>query len=304
MSTSKLENNMSVCANCGKGEESSINLKSCTACKLVKYCSRGCQIAHRSQHKKECKKRAKELHDEKLFKHPPPEEDCPICMIRLPMLASGTVYMACCGKLICRGCVYAFQSRVTKKEHDVCPFCRTPPPISYEERIKRLEKRMGMNDAMAISSMGAYYDGGLIGLQQNRIKALELWHRVAELGCALAYSCIGTAYKNGWGVEVDEKKAKKYWESAASGGCLKARHNLGRLEVKEGNVERALKHFMIAVRDGNSDSLQNIKHMCKHGFATKEDYAKALQFHQTYVDEIKSDQRDEAVAYKDEWKYY
>ena len=60
-----------VCANCGKGEEASINLKSCTACKLVKYCNRDCQIAHQPQHKRECKKRAKELYEEKLFEQPP-----------------------------------------------------------------------------------------------------------------------------------------------------------------------------------------------------------------------------------------
>ena len=61
------DDNVSICANCGK--EGS-NLKSCTACKLVKYCNRECQIAHRPQHKKVCKKRAAELHDEKLFKQP------------------------------------------------------------------------------------------------------------------------------------------------------------------------------------------------------------------------------------------
>ena len=74
-----------ICANCGKGEESSNGLKACTACKLVKYCNRECQIAHWPQHKKQCKKRAAELHDEKLFKQPPLEYgDCPICFQRLP----------------------------------------------------------------------------------------------------------------------------------------------------------------------------------------------------------------------------
>ena len=34
------------CANCSKGEECSGDLKSCTACKLVKYCNQDCQIAH------------------------------------------------------------------------------------------------------------------------------------------------------------------------------------------------------------------------------------------------------------------
>ena len=41
-----------ICANCGKGEEGANSLKACTACKLVKYCNRECQIAHRSQHKR------------------------------------------------------------------------------------------------------------------------------------------------------------------------------------------------------------------------------------------------------------
>jgi len=91
---SKTKSTSAVCANCGKSEEDSINLKSCTACKLVKYCNRDCQAAHRSQHKKACKKRAKELHDEMLFKQPPPDEDCPICMIRLPSLATGRTYMS------------------------------------------------------------------------------------------------------------------------------------------------------------------------------------------------------------------
>jgi len=51
----------STCANYGKGEEESNNLKSCVACKMVKYCNRDCQIAHRPMHKKACKKRAAEL---------------------------------------------------------------------------------------------------------------------------------------------------------------------------------------------------------------------------------------------------
>ena len=69
---------MSACANCGKGEDEDTNnstLKACTACKLVKYCNRECQIAHRSKHKKACRKRAAEIRDEELFKQPPPKED-------------------------------------------------------------------------------------------------------------------------------------------------------------------------------------------------------------------------------------
>ena len=42
------------CANCGKGEGS--ELKSCGACKIVKYCNAACQVAHRPQHEEECRK--------------------------------------------------------------------------------------------------------------------------------------------------------------------------------------------------------------------------------------------------------
>ena len=50
------------CTNCGKGD--GCELKRCTGCKLVIYCSRDCQVAHRPQHKKSCKKRSAELRDE------------------------------------------------------------------------------------------------------------------------------------------------------------------------------------------------------------------------------------------------
>jgi hypothetical protein len=53
--------------NCGKAEDIEAKLKACLACRLVKYCSRDCRIAHRPQHKKPCRKRTAELYDEELF---------------------------------------------------------------------------------------------------------------------------------------------------------------------------------------------------------------------------------------------
>ena len=95
------------CANCGKGEENSGELKACAACKLVKYCNRDCQIAHRSLHKKACKKRAAELHEEALFKEHPPREDCPICFLPLPLDLGQSTFQSRCGKMICSGCIIA-----------------------------------------------------------------------------------------------------------------------------------------------------------------------------------------------------
>ena len=269
------------------------------------YCNAACKKKHRHKHKKECERRVAELHDEKLFKQPPPLEDCPICMIRLPLLGTGKMYMACCGKLICSGCshapVFDHQGNTVA---DLCPFCRTPAPVTVEEAIKRVKKRVKLNDPIGISDLGSYYAEGLYGLPQNIAKALELWHRAAELGHADAFYSIGNAYKIGRGVVRDEKKAVYYSELAAMSGAAQARHNLGCSELNAGNKAKALKHWMFAAKDGCAGSLRNIKRMFKDGHATKDDYANALRSYQAYLDEVKSDQRDEAAAAKDIYKYY
>ena len=74
--------------------------------------------------------------------------------------------------------------------------------------------------------------------------------------------------------------------------------------VRARNMDRALKHFMIAAGSGITDSLEIIKQMFINGDATKDDYAKALQAYQAYLVEIKSPQRDEAAASIENFKYY
>ena len=272
------------------------------------YCNAACKKKHRHKHKIECERRVAELHDEKLFKQPPTLDDCPICFLRLPSLNSGRVYMSCCGKIICRGCTHAFQSRAyeagRQKEDNICPFCRARPPNSDEEKIKQYKKRLELNDTQAICNLGCLYSQGQLGIRQNHAKALALFHRAVDLGYAEACSSIGHAYQNGLGVTVDEKKARWYYELAAMGGCEESRHNLGCIEQQAGNMDRALKHWMIAAKDGEDDSFENIKCMYMEGIARKEDYTEALRLYQAYIDEIKSDQRDQAAAYNAQYRYY
>ena len=233
-------------------------------------------------------------HEENLFKQPPPNEDCPICFLTLPSLYTGGKYQTCCGKIICSGCIHAVDKMDPDKK---CPFCRVPTPRSGEKVIEMTRKRMKMDDANAIHSFGCYYYDGRRGFRQDRGKALELFHRAGTLGCASAYYNIGRAYLNGEGVERDMKQAKHYWELAAIGGHAIARHNLGWIEERAGNMGRALKHHMIAVERGHDQSLKTIKEFYMNGHATKDDYAKALREYQRYVDGVKSDQRDEAAAF-------
>ena len=295
-----------VCANCGK--EDSNGLKACTACNMVKYCNRDCQIAHRPQHKKACRKRAAELHDERLFKQPPLKKDCPICMLPLPSLCTGHKYYSCCGKKVCSGCVFApiydHLGNIIGTGKNKCPFCRTPVPTTTEELVKRTKKRVEAGDANAIYNLAYYYSNGMHGMPRDHDKALECWHKAGELGYSAAYHNIGNAYRNGRGVERDTKKANHYFELAAMWGDATARHNLGCAEAGAGNWDIAIKHYMIAAGDGDNDSVKGILHLYKHGHATKEDYTKALLAYQKYLDEIRSEQRDKAAAADDRYKYY
>ena len=309
MSAVDADYEVTICANCGKGEEESIKLKACTACKMVKYCSRDCQIAHRPQHKKECKRRAAKLHDEKLFKQPPPLfGDCPICFVRLPTFDSGRKYMACCGKEICSGCVHTpqYDDQGNEVDNQKCSFCRTPFPSTEEAAAKTLNKRAEeYGDARAMYKIALQYKKGSNECPQDYTKALELYHRTVELGFACGpYHNIGYAYYLGLGVEVDKKKATHYWELAAVAGSVQSRYNLGSMEVIVGNFDRALKHYMIAAKDGSSDAVGGIKDLYSNEFATKDDYTKALHAYQVYLGEIKSDQRDKAAAADEEYRYY
>jgi len=246
------------------------------------------------------------ISDEELFKQPPPAEDCPICFVRLPSLRKSTIYQTCCGKVICSGCFYApvYDNQGNEVIEKVCPFCRVSRPTSDEEGNKRQKKRIEAGDAEAIFMIGCDYRNGTNGYPQDYTKALELYHRAAELGHIEAYHNIGYANDLGTGVEIDKKKATHYYELAAIRGDEVSRYNLALDEKTAGNIQRALKHLMIAVRGGDGPSLKEIQILYSDGRVTKDDYTKALRLYQAYLGEIKSRQRDEAAAINEEYRYY
>jgi localization factor PodJL len=91
---------------------------------------------------------------------------------------------------------------------------------------------------------------------------MELWLRAGELGCACAeaYFCLGgTYYRRGQGVERDIEEAKHYYELTAMEGNIFARHNIGVLENKAGNLDRAMKHLMMSVAAGCDNSVKEIR---------------------------------------------
>ena len=302
------EEDVNVCASCGKEGESEASMNACNKCDLVVYCNAVCKKKHRSKHKKNCERRVAELYDERLFKQPPLKEDCPICMLPLPSLSTGHEYYSCCGKKVCSGCIHApvydNLGNIIGTGGRKCPFCRSPTPTSDKENIKRLKKRVESGDAEAIFSLGYYYYEGSYGLPQDYEQALKLWQQAGELGCAEAYGNIGNAYHFGEGVERDNKKADHYYELAAIGGNETARYNTGNSERRVCNWDRAIKHYMIAAGGGWNGSVKSIQQLYTNGHAKKDNYTSALRAYQKYLQEIRSEQRDIAAAFSEEFKYY
>ncbi|EJK62639.1 hypothetical protein THAOC_16738 [Thalassiosira oceanica] len=284
-----------VCANCGKGSdaEGTVKLKNCTACRLVKYCSVDCQKAHRKQHKKACKQRAAELKDEQLYSQGLERaagDFCPICTlpIQLPM-SDHSLFMVCCMKRVCKGCVLAVQKRGMFD----CAFCRAPLPDNDADMLAMVRARVGKKDPESINHLGEIFNVGL-GLQKDVRKAIKLWVEAAELGSVRALFNLGRAYDRGEGVQQDKAKGAEFYKKAAMQGHVESRLNLGCIEAEKGNYDRAVKHFLISAKLGYDDSVEAIKRFFMGGVATKEQHAEALKGYQDAVDEMKSHDRDEA----------
>eukprot|EP00979_Chaetoceros_neogracilis_P016713 scaffold9124_cov144-Chaetoceros_neogracile.AAC.1 len=298
ITTKDADNSKHHCAACGDSDDGGGSLKACTGCNLVEYCNRTCQAAHWPAHKKACKERAAELFDEKLFKQPPPNEDCPICYLRLPIVGDLCSYQPCCGTMMCDGCAYAHSvaEADTEKEKETCVFCRTEAPSSEEEHIERIKKRVEANDAQAIFHLGCYYQFGMMGLRQDNAKALELYHKSAKLGNHHSHYSLSVCYQGGGIIERDTRKATDHEQISAMAGNVKARHNFGCDEYNAGNMDRAYKHWMISANVGCDSSMKTVQEGYRRGFVTKDEYAKTIRTHGKSIDEMKSDDRDRAVS--------
>ncbi|EJK71718.1 hypothetical protein THAOC_06815 [Thalassiosira oceanica] len=283
-----------VCANCGKGcEGGAIKLKSCTACRLVKYCGVDCQRAHRKLHKKACKQRVAELKDEELYSQglERPEGDfCTICTLPVPSPMDGHSFNVCCMKVICKGCAMAAKKRGMFD----CAFCRASYPDNDADSLAMVQARVAKKDPVAINYLGEIYLFGELGLQKDMYKAVKLWTEAALLGSIEALNNLGNAYYTGTGVQQDMAKAAEFYTKAALQGHARSRHNLGCFEAEKGNHDRAVRHLMISAKMGYKESVKNIEKLFMAGLATKAQYAEALKGYQDAVEEMKSHDRDEA----------
>ena len=187
---------------------------------------------------------------------------------------------------------------VHKRGMNDCPFCRTPYPETDDDGLAMIQARILKKDPEATYFIAQKYRYGSDGLKKDAQKVVELWKEAAELGSVYALYNLGHACVSGEVVHEDEAKGIELWSKAAMQGHVVSRHNLGCYEGREGNYDRALRHFLISSKMGYEDSLQKVKMLFVDGNATKEQYGQALKGYQEAVEEMKSHDRDEALRLK------
>ncbi len=291
--TTKKMSSVQCCASCGAEENDSIKLTTCDICDLALYCDKACQELHKPEHGPACRKRVAEL-DEVLFQQPECNHmgDCAICMLPMPIEDTKFTDLPCCSERICNGCDYAvMRTENASRLENKCPFCRKRVAANFDEVKRDILPRVAKDDPVALRCMGR------ICMAEGDVSdAFRHMKKAADLGDLEAHYQLADMYRDGDGVEVDEKKEMKHLKEAAIAGHPQARHNLGCTEWNNGNRKRAMKHFIIAASLGDEASLKIIREEYAEKGVSKEDFAKALRAYQATVEEAKSPDRDVAEA--------
>ena len=168
-----------------------------------------------------------------------------------------------------------------------------------------------MNDPVAMTDQGTeQYDEG------DYRSAFEYFAKAATLGDAEAHCKLACLYYNGLGVEKDNRKYSHHLEEAAIRGHLSARYYLGCNEWQSDNTptalnpvdisatpknnfnaKKAVKHWIIAAKQGDDRSIKALMKVFKGGFVRKEELAAVLRAHHAAVEGTKSPQREDAEKF-------
>ena len=234
-----------------------------------------------------------ETTDIDLFTPIPESEECPVCMIPLHIDNAETIFMHCCGKRICRGCVSKhWLNEIVKGAHHYddqkCIFCRQPPVTNQTKSLRKLMKK---NNPHAFIHMASAYASGNDVMQSNT-KALEMLICAAELGHADAYERIGKNYEDGYVVEKSLSKALAFWVVSAKKGSIPAHKELSVFHGRNENIDQYVEHLKVAAIAGDKMSMDHLMKCYKNKLLPKEDLAQILRAHQAPNDLMKSKDRD------------
>jgi TPR repeat protein len=117
-------------------------------------------------------------------------------------------------------------------------------------------------DVNASYGMGLLYGNGF-GVDLNDDMALKYYLFAAEKGHAEAQYSLGIMHQNGWGVPIDEEEGVKWYMQAADQGIVGAQLALGRVYAMDFtdkyDAVEAYKWFGLALKAGDLDAKAKVE---------------------------------------------
>lgn len=127
----------------------------------------------------------------------------------------------------------------------------------YTTALAEWQEIADAGDVNASYGMGLLYGNGF-GVDLNDELALKYYLFAAEKGHAEAQYSLGIMHQNGWGVPIDEEEGVKWYQLAADQGIVGAQLALGRVYAMDFTDEydavEAYKWFGLAHKAGDLDA--------------------------------------------------
>ncbi len=149
-----------------------------------------------------------------------------------------------------------------------CALLQADPMAEAPDAVEQFFNKPQSLDAAELFKRGKLYDKGE-GMPQDKAKALDLYHKAAELNYAEAQLLLGIIYDQGIGVTQDYAQALSWYRRAAEQGYAKAQFNLGAM-YDEGlgvpqDFTQAANWYRAAAEQGYANAQFNLGAMYLNG---------------------------------------
>ena len=237
----------------------------------------------------------------------PFNEECPICLLPLPVDDDGIIYRQCCDSLLCKGCMHdhilsllkeGMDEEKVKKAVSTCALCRQDPREDAVDMFALQKKLAKAGKLEAMYELAMTYINGENGVDLDWDEGLKWMQRAAIEGFGKASHFLGNCYRCGQNnIERNINLAIEYYKQAGDNGSVQSYACAGEALFQKGEIEYAMLYYRKAAMCGlsNEDLFTQLRDGFGEGYITKDEYAYTLREHQKASNEMKSESRTIAL---------
>jgi len=236
----------------------------------------------------------------------PHNEECPICLLPLPV-DGGIIYRQCCDSRLCKGCMHdhilsllkeGMEEEKVKKAVSTCALCRQDPREDAVDMFGLQKKLAKAGKLEAMYELAMTYIHGENGVDIDWDEGLKWMQRAAVEGFGNASHFLGNCYRCGQNnIERNINLAIEYYKQGGDNGSVQSYACAGEALFQKGEIEYAMLYFRKAAMCGlsNEDLFTQLRDGFGGGYITKDEYANTLLEHQKVSNEMKSESRTMAL---------